>query len=227
MQARSGKAQANKCLNMLRGSHITPIIDQYYLVLVGLSMLRDCSSRPLWESSFIAVNMHPEHRMGIEDWLDKIQADVVAADKFEREDLEDLESLLPPTWTKQSLAKRDQWKKIIKDGSESWDVDMIMNLRQADMTLSLLNLIYRVYSLEKRIAAKKVADSAITTTTITIATTTSITTTTVNKDTTADNVVTAKNQADGDQHCVKKNGRGSKLCKKYQVPHDLSPVTVL
>ena len=150
----------------MRGSHITPIIDQYFLVLVGLSMLRDCSSRPLWESSFIAVNMHPEHRMDIEDWLDKIRVAVVAADKFEREDLDDLESLLPPIWTKQPLAKRDQWKKIIKDGSESWDVDMIMALRQAGMTLALLKFAYRVYSLEKRIAAKKVMITTTSTATI-------------------------------------------------------------
>ena len=112
----------------------------------------------------------------------------MAADKFEREDLDDLESLLPPIWTKQPLAKRDQWKKIIKDGSESWDVDMIMALRQAGMTLALLKFAYRVYSLEKRIAAKKAMITTTSTTTITI---TTKTTTTISNGT-PDNVVTAK-----------------------------------
>ena len=140
-------------LDLLRGSHIVPVVDQYYLVLVGLGMLRDCSESRSWESSFIAVNMHPEYRVGIEDWLKKIDADVKVAEKFEVEDLNDLESLRPPLWTRQPLDKRKKWMGIIDKANSSWDVDMISALRTDGMPLDVLKIMFKVYSLEKQIAS--------------------------------------------------------------------------
>ena len=55
--------------------------------------------------------MHPHHRLTLKDWLDKIHTDVVAAQKFEKEDLEaDLESMLPNKWTAQSMDS--QWTSV-------------------------------------------------------------------------------------------------------------------
>ena len=65
--ARAGKRRASIALDQLRRSHVTPIISQWDLVLVGLSMLRDCEQSKVWENSFLAVNMHPHHRISLED----------------------------------------------------------------------------------------------------------------------------------------------------------------
>lgn len=83
--AKSGKKRAYKCLDQLRRSHIGAVIDQWQLVHVSLAMLRDCDRSNVWENSFIAVNMHPVHRVGIEDWLAKINDAVEASSKFEEE----------------------------------------------------------------------------------------------------------------------------------------------
>lgn len=74
-----------------------PIIDRWTLVLVGLSMLRDCSASNVWETSFIAVNLHPNHHISFDDWLEKIDPFVTAAEKYEDE-VVDLSELLPKSW---------------------------------------------------------------------------------------------------------------------------------
>ena len=154
MQARGGKETTSKTLELLRGSHVTPIIDQYDLVLVGLTMLHNCSVNPLWESSFVAVNMHPKHRMGIEDWLVKIKADVKAADRFEIEHADNVGGVLPPLWLKTPENLRSQWIKIIDDSEIKWGVDMIMKLRANKMPVAIVNIIYKVYMLVKKLTVK-------------------------------------------------------------------------
>ena len=139
-------------MDLLRGSHIKPIVDQWDLVLVGLAMVRDSAESRVWESSFIAVNMHPENRLGIEDWLKKIHADVTVASKFETEDLDDLKALRPAIWTKYAQEIRTDWLQTIKDGNASWDVDMIENLREDGMPLELVSQMFKIFQLEQRIA---------------------------------------------------------------------------
>lgn len=51
------------------------------------------------------------------------------------------------------LQKRQQWIKIIKDDGETWDVPLLMKLRQADMTLTHLSQIFKLYKAEQRVAA--------------------------------------------------------------------------
>ena len=53
--AKAEKQRAARTLDLVRRSHITPVIDQWFLVLVGLAMLRDCDESNVWEASFIAV----------------------------------------------------------------------------------------------------------------------------------------------------------------------------
>ena len=115
-------------------------------------MLRDCDSSNVWETSFIAVNLHPHHRISFEDWLDKISPHVKAAEKYETEVI-NLSELLPKSWLQVPLAQRQQWLKIIKDDGESWNVDLLMRLRAAGMNLNLLKNIFKFYKAEQRIAA--------------------------------------------------------------------------
>ena len=82
-----------------------PVIDRWTLVLVGLGMLRDCSASRVWETSFIAVNLHPHHRIPFDDWLDKISAFVSAAEKYDDEVI-NLSELLPRSWLEVPLPKR-------------------------------------------------------------------------------------------------------------------------
>ena len=67
--AKAGKKRARRTLDLVRQSHVDPVINQWTLVMVGLSMLRDCDNSNVWQSSFIAVNIHPLYRIGVEDWM--------------------------------------------------------------------------------------------------------------------------------------------------------------
>ena len=115
-------------------------------------MLRDCDSSNVWEISFIAVNMHPLHRIPFNDWLDKISSFVNAAAKYGDEVI-NLSELLPKTWLEVPLAKRQGWIKLIKSHKESWDVDLLMALRKDGMGLMHLSQIYKLYHAEQHIAA--------------------------------------------------------------------------
>ena len=149
--AKAGKKRARRTLDLVRQSHVDPVINQWTLVMVGLAMLRDCDNSNVWQASFIAVNMHPNHRLGIEDWMQKICGFVKAADKFDKEVI-DLSALLPQSWLVLPLTKRQSWLKMIKDDGESWDVDLVSKLRSADMPLCILANIFRLYYLSKKIA---------------------------------------------------------------------------
>jgi len=151
--ARSGKKRAARVLSLMTRSHITPIIDQWYLVLVVLAMLRDCAQSNVWQNSFIAVNMHPDYRLDFQEWIQKISPAVAAADKFEKETI-DLAELLPRAWQDTPETQKSTWMKIIKDGDECFDVEMINELRQAGMGLSLLQHTYKIYHAEKAIRAR-------------------------------------------------------------------------
>ena len=119
-------------------------------------MLRDCDSSNVWESSFIAVNMHPLHRISFDDWMKKITSYVEAAKKFDPEVI-DVTELLPKSWCEQPLARRREWLAIVKQSNESWDVDLISKLRSSGMSLQNLSQIFKIYnaemSIKKAIAA--------------------------------------------------------------------------
>jgi hypothetical protein len=155
--AKAGKKRANITLDHLRRSHIAPVIDAWMLVLVGLNMLRDCTNSNVWQNSFIAVNMHPWHRIGVEDWIQKISPFVNAADKFEAEVVDEV-ALLPSHWRKTNLSLRHKWMAIIDEDS-SWDVDLIAKLRTAGMNLSTLSNMFKIYRTEKRIQLKQLAQA--------------------------------------------------------------------
>ena len=143
--ARAGKKRAAAVLDDLRRSHITPVIDKWHLCLVALDMLRDCNDSNVWEVSFLAVNMHPNARIGVEEWLQKIKGFVDASAKFEEEVI-DVSALLPKNWLTQSLQQRQRWMKIVKDSGPSWDVEMIRNLREDGMPLGLVANIFKIYN---------------------------------------------------------------------------------
>ena len=63
----AGKARASKILDQIHRSRVIPIIDRWTLVLVGLSTLRDCVTSRVWETSFIAVNLHPHFHISFDD----------------------------------------------------------------------------------------------------------------------------------------------------------------
>ena len=113
-------------------------------------MLRDCDASRAWELSFIAVNMHPHHRISFEDWIQKISGFVEAADKFEEEEI-DVRELLPKVWLEQPLAKRQEWTRVVQQHNESWDVAMLTRLRDLEMPLTCLAQIFKIYHAEKKL----------------------------------------------------------------------------
>ena len=150
--ARAGKKRAAKALDDLRRSHVVPIIDQWTLIVVGLSMLRDCDKSFVWEASFIAVNMHPLHRRPFEEFLQQINGFVQGAEKFEDEVI-DVSALLPKSWLDIPEPKRKLWIEMIEDGQECFDVELLCQLRRSGMTTSTLGNIFKLYNAEKRIKA--------------------------------------------------------------------------
>ena len=148
--AKAGKKRAAETLDMLRRSHIDPVIDKWTLIMVGLAMLRDCDSSKVWESSFIAVNMHPLHRINYEDFMQKLSGFTRAADKFDDEVI-DLSSMLPKSWLKLPTDQRKRWLKLVKDHDEEFDVNLISALRKDGMTLALVANMFRIYETEKKI----------------------------------------------------------------------------
>ena len=149
--ALAGKKRARNVIDLLRRSNISPIIDQWALVNVGLAMLRDCDSSNVWEASFIAVNMHPHHRVSFDDWMDRIRGFTRAAEKFDEEVI-DLSAMLPKLWLHTPLRKRQQWLATVKDHNANFDVELIGKLRNQDMTLQLVAQMFKIYHCEKRIA---------------------------------------------------------------------------
>lgn len=83
----------------------------------------------------------------------KIAPFVRAADKFEDEVIDEV-ALLPSVWCREPLVKRQLWLKIIEDGDESWDVDMIEQLRGAGMTLGIVSNVFKIYHAEQQIKRK-------------------------------------------------------------------------
>ena len=160
--ARAGKKRAARTLDQLRRSHVTPVIDQWFLVLVVLQMLRDAAASNVWENSFIACNLHPHYRVDVEEWLQRIQPFVLAADKFEDEEI-NLQELLPAEWRRKPLATRQKWIKVIDESgpAPTWDVDMLAKLREEKMSLSLVAQIFKIYKTEKRIQLQLKASSAV------------------------------------------------------------------
>ena len=153
--ARDGKRRGALTLDQIRRSHITPVVDQWMLILVGLSMLRDCEQSRAWENSFISCNLHPTYRLPFEEWIqkDRVAHFVVAADKFEKEQIDEWE-LLPAEWKRTPKPLRDKWIGIIDEDGASWDANLLTKLRAADMPLSTWTNIFRIYAVTKRIAAK-------------------------------------------------------------------------
>lgn len=150
--ARAGKKRAAEAIDMLRRSHIDPVIDRWTLVMVGLAMLRDCDASNVWESSFIAVNMHPHHRISFEDWMEKNAGFARAADKFSDEVI-DLSSMLPKTWLEIPTQQRKEWLKTVEEHNAVFDVDLLSKLRADGMSLTLLSNMFRIYHTEQQIAA--------------------------------------------------------------------------
>ena len=133
---KAGKKRGRDAIDMLCRANTDPIIDQWTLVMVGLAMLRDCDQSNVWECSFIAVNMHPLHRIPLEDWLDKIRGFTRAAEKFEDEVI-NLSELLPKVWLETPLSTRQTWLQTVKDHDENYDVELLGNLRQQGMPLQI------------------------------------------------------------------------------------------
>ena len=76
-------------------------ITQWHLLICGLSAVRyTAAHRHIWENSFIAVNLHPQHMISFEEWCQRISPKMMSADSYEltRKENVDPYHLLPALW---------------------------------------------------------------------------------------------------------------------------------
>ena len=85
--AKSDKAVQRLSLSLLRKifqEGTMSIINQYGLLHCAMAAVRHTKDNPkIWENSFRACNIHPEHRMGFQEWCKAIEPHMQASDSFD------------------------------------------------------------------------------------------------------------------------------------------------
>lgn len=76
--AKSDKGNIRKYLDL---HHANKQLTQWTLITLCIQGLKKVS-KSSWIESFKKVNLHPDHRVGIADWIRKIQAHLVSSEKF-------------------------------------------------------------------------------------------------------------------------------------------------
>ena len=117
--AKCGKASMREVLDLVMrhrvfGTHM----DQWDLLLVALHCSKVLAKRKdVWRDSFKAVNMHPDHRVGVEEWLIKIADFIAAGSAFVDEGKITVMDVLPKWCRNWSRTKQAAAKAIVDAGS--------------------------------------------------------------------------------------------------------------
>ena len=78
-------------------------------------MVRHTAQHPkLWEKSFIATNMHPQHRLQFGGLVKKVESCLQGGDSFKVEGPVDKFNLLPEFWIGMEPAEREKVVSIIR-----------------------------------------------------------------------------------------------------------------
>ena len=78
-QAKQDKAQTRELLDLARRK-VHGRINQWQLIMVISTAIQNISAK-VWTDSFVAVNLHPHHRMTFHDWIKNISPAVKTVEK--------------------------------------------------------------------------------------------------------------------------------------------------
>ena len=103
------------------------IIDQYGLLHCAMAAVRHTKDNPIiWENSFRACNIHPEHRMGFQEWCKAIEPHMQASDSFDlvtQNSAVDFYKLLPAFWHGMTpVEKKTVMSVVERFGDDVWQV---------------------------------------------------------------------------------------------------------
>ena len=103
LKAKEDKQACRDLLDMKQASSKQQL-DQWDLITIcAIAVSR--SKADAWISSFKRVNLHPDHRLDFEQWLDRIGSKIVAGEKFFKR-RHTLHDMLPQFWKQMSVEDR-------------------------------------------------------------------------------------------------------------------------
>ena len=124
------KSMGRDLLSLLRTSTgITRgIVDQYGLVHVVLEILSADGAGTAWERSAIRCNMHPNHRVPFDQWVESLikRGVLQSGDNFKCEGEVNKYFLLPAFWRGMEPGERQRVASIVKHND--WDVQCLQRL---------------------------------------------------------------------------------------------------
>ena len=104
-QAKQYKAQTRELLDLARRK-VHGRINQWQLIMVISTAIKKISAK-VWTDSFVAVNLHPHHRMTFSDWIKKISPDVKTGEtEYFRYHEGSYYDAMPSLWKKMSVPVR-------------------------------------------------------------------------------------------------------------------------
>ena len=78
--AKEDKRIVSEMIDHLRAHNKSLLINQKYLIGISIHAISLVEAKT-WEKSFIRVNMNPDHRVGIEQWLRRIDSQVAVGER--------------------------------------------------------------------------------------------------------------------------------------------------
>jgi len=79
--AREDKRIISEKIDHLCAHNKSLVINQKYLIGISIHAISLVEAKT-WEKSFIRVNMHPDHCVGIKQWLRRIDSQVAVGERF-------------------------------------------------------------------------------------------------------------------------------------------------
>lgn len=134
--AKSDKRHIRELLDQVRFS--LGKISQWDLIALCVVALKNTTrDRDSWKKSFIRVNLHPQHRVSIMEWLKKIEQTVAVGDRFFTAHNSSLFDAMPAFWQKLTVEARhkcmaviDECHNTVEPGSKVWSKDNVRKLRE-------------------------------------------------------------------------------------------------
>jgi hypothetical protein len=110
------------------------VISQWHLIAICLEGLKNVPKEK-WIELHIKVNMHPDHHVGLEEWLKCIDNAIETGERFFKEHINDMYDAMPAVWKNLTPELRhevvsviDQFYENAAPGNEVWSKANVLKL---------------------------------------------------------------------------------------------------